>query len=303
MSRTLKKITVLQGGPSAEREVSLRSGAAVAKALTESGYDVTSVTVEGETVEIPAGTELVFVCLHGTFGEDGKLQRILSKLGIPYTGSNESASRDAFDKVVTKSIFIENGLPTPQSQLISKIEDLTLELPVAVKPPCQGSSVGVTLVHNAEQLKTALDEALRYGERALVEKLIIGKELTVGILDGKALPVIEIRIKEGFYDYTNKYTPGASEHLCPAPLESEITAAVQRVALRAHQALGCGIYSRVDVMLAEDGQPYLLEVNTVPGMTATSLVPDAAKVAGYTMPQLCSLIAEKTYASFENPKP
>lgn len=299
MSRTFKKITVLQGGPSTEREVSLRSGAAVAQALTEAGYEVTSVTVEGEDVKIPAGTELIFVCLHGTFGEDGKLQRLLDKTGIPYTGSREAASRDAFDKVVTKSIFIEHGLPTPQSQLITKIDELTLDLPVAVKPPCQGSSVGVTLVHERTQLQPALDLALQYGNRALVEKLIVGKELTVGILDGKALPVIEIRIKAGFYDYNNKYTAGASEHLCPAPLDADTTAAVQRVALGAHQAIGCGIYSRVDVILAEDGQPYLLEVNTVPGMTATSLVPDAAKVAGLSMPQLCSLIAEKTYASFQ----
>lgn len=298
MSGKLKKITVLQGGPSTEREVSLRSGAAVAKALGEAGYDVTSVTVEGEEVVIPAGTELVFVALHGTFGEDGKLQRILSRLGLPFTGSSEAASRDAFDKVVSKSIFIENGLPTPKSQLVAKLEDLTLPLPVAVKPPCQGSSVGVTLVFNQEQLKVALDDALKYGERALVEMLIVGKELTIGILDDAALPVIEIHPKAGFYDYQNKYTAGATEYLCPAPLDAEVTAAVQRVALRAHQALGCGAYSRVDIMLAEDGQPYLLEINTIPGMTATSLLPKAAKAAGMTFPELCSRIAEKTYAAF-----
>lgn len=298
MSGKLKKITVLKGGPSTEREVSLRSGAAVEQALREAGYDVTAVTVEGEEVSIPAGTELVFVCLHGTFGEDGKLQRLLSRLGLPYTGSNEAASRDCFDKVVTKSVFIEHGLPTPQSQLISRAEDLTLELPLAVKPPCQGSSVGVTLVFDQEKLTLALNEALKYGERALVEKLIVGRELTISVLDGAALPIVEIHPKAGFYDYQNKYTAGATEYLCPAPLDADTTRIVQRVAVQAHEALGCGVYSRVDIMLSEDGQPYLLEINTVPGMTATSLLPKAAKAAGMTFPELCSRIAEKTYATF-----
>ncbi len=298
---TLKNITVLSGGPSEEREVSLRSGAAVAEALTEAGYDVTPVTVEGEVVTIPAGTELIFVCLHGTFGEDGQLQRILKKQGLPFTGSSEAASRDCFDKVVSKSIFIENGLPTPRSQLISSVDELTLPLPLAVKPPCQGSSVGVTLVFEKEQLRLALEEALKYGDRALVEMFIKGHELTVSILDGVALPIVEIRPKQGFYDYKNKYTAGATEYICPAPLPEDTIKRVQSVALRAHQALGCGVYSRVDVMLAEDGQPYLLEINTVPGMTATSLLPKAAKAAGLTFPQLCAKIAEKTYLVFKQP--
>lgn len=299
MNNSVKKITVLQGGPSTEREVSLRSGTAVANGLTEAGYDVTQVTVEGEKIDLSEPADLIFVCLHGTFGEDGQLQHILKKTGVPFTGSSEEASRNAFDKVVSKAVFIENGLPTPQSQLVSRADELTLPLPVAVKPPCQGSSVGVTLVSDRSQLDLAIDEALKYGDRALVERFITGRELTVGILDGKALPIIEIRPKHGFYDYENKYTPGATEHLCPAPLDAETTSRVQSVALRAHQALKCGVYSRVDVMLAEDGQPYLLEINTVPGMTSTSLLPDAAKAAGMTFSQLCSRIVETTYASFQ----
>lgn len=302
MSGKLKNITVLQGGPSTEREVSLRSGAAVAQALREAGYAVTPVTIEGTEVNLPAGTELVFVCLHGTFGEDGQLQRILSQSGVPFTGSSEEASRAAFDKVVSKAVFIENGLPTPQSQLIARVEDLTLPLPVVVKPPCQGSSVGVTPVFEIAQLSAALAEALKYGDRALVEMWITGHELTVGILDGEALPVVEIRPKHGFYDYENKYTAGATEYLCPAPMSAEDAKRVQSVALRAHEALGCGVYSRVDLMLSDDEQPYLLEINTVPGMTATSLLPKAAKAAGMTFPQLCSRIAEKTHAAFTTKK-
>jgi D-alanine-D-alanine ligase len=295
----LKNITVLMGGPSEEREVSLRSGAAVAQALKEAGYNVTPVTVDGQQVNLPPGADLTFVCLHGTFGEDGQLQRILAKSGVPFTGSNEATSRNCFDKVVTKSIFIDNGLPTPRSQLVANAKELTLPLPIAVKPPCQGSSVGVSLVFNAEDVKPAIDEALKYGERALVEMFIKGRELTISILDDKALPVIEIRPKHGFYDYKNKYTSGATEYICPAPLDAETAKRVQHVALQAHQALGCGVYSRVDVILADDGQPYLLEINTVPGMTATSLLPKAAKAEGMTFPQLCSKIAEDTYSTFK----
>ncbi len=298
MSYGLKKVAVLMGGPSAEREVSLRSGAAVAEALRTVGHNVVDVVVEGKEINLPDGVDMACIMLHGGFGEDGELQELLDQRGIPYTGSGAHACRIAFDKIEAKKIFEREGIPTPAWQIISDAKELKLEYPVIVKPPRQGSTIGVTWVNEASQLAGAIQTALEKDEptdsksskRVLVESLIRGRELTVAILGDRALPVIEIVVPVGVYDYENKYKATGSQHLCPAPLDPTVTKHVQQVAVAAHRALGCAVWSRVDIMLDEQNQPHVLEVNTVPGMTATSLVPDAAKAIGMTFPELCDQI-------------
>lgn len=285
------RITVLEGGISAEREVSLRTGSAVAAALRGQGHEVTEVVVESEDFRLPARCDVVFNALHGTFGEDGEVQRVLEGRGVPYTGCGIDSSARAFDKLASKRAFVAAGVPTPEFAVCGPQTDRPpFDVPLVVKPPRQGSSVGVTRVTEAAQWGAALLEALRFDDPVLVEKMIFGRELTVGILGEDALPVIEIVPREGFYDYANKYTAGRTEYLCPASLPEGATERVQRAALAAHRALGCEVYSRVDVLLDRDGSPSVLEVNTIPGMTATSLLPKAAASAGISFGALCERI-------------
>ena len=285
-----RKLAVLKGGPGSERDVSLRSGASVASALRSVGADVTEIEVIGTEVEIPSGTELVFNLIHGTFGEDGDLQALLEERGIPYTGEGVKESRVAFDKILTKQALTRAGVPTPRSEILKSGEKPTLPLPIVIKAPCQGSSVGVHLIHEASAIDPALADCLQHGEEILVEELVEGRELTVGVLGDQVLPVVEIKPLAGFYDYTNKNTKGATEYLVPAPLTEEETAAVQSVALAAVKALGLRVYSRVDVLLGHGG-PTVLEINTIPGMTETSLLPKAAAASGLDFSTLCCRIA------------
>ena len=285
-----RKLAVLKGGPGSERDVSLRSGASVASALRSIGADVTEIEVIGTEVEIPSGTELVFNLIHGTFGEDGDLQALLEERGIPYTGEGVKESRVAFDKILTKQALTRAGVPTPRSEILKSREKPTLSLPIVIKAPCQGSSVGVHLIHEASAIDPALADCLQHGDEILVEELVEGRELTVGVLGDQVLPVVEIKPLAGFYDYTNKYTKGATEYLVPAPLTEEETAAVQSVALAAVKALGLRVYSRVDVLLGHGG-PTVLEINTIPGMTETSLLPKAAAASGLDFSTLCCRIA------------
>jgi len=285
-----RKLAVLKGGPGSERDVSLRSGASVASALRSIGADVTEIEVIGTEVEIPSGTELVFNLIHGTFGEDGDLQALLEERGIPYTGEGVKESRVAFDKILTKQALTRAGVPTPRSEILKSREKPTLPLPIVIKAPCQGSSVGVHLIHEASAIDPALADCLQHGDEILVEELVEGRELTVGVLGDQMLPVVEIKPLAGFYDYTNKYTKGATEYLVPAPLTEEETAAVQSVALAAVKALGLRVYSRVDVLLGRGG-PTVLEINTIPGMTETSLLPKAAAASGLDFSTLCCRIA------------
>jgi len=285
-----RKLAVLKGGPGSERDVSLRSGASVASTLRSVGADVTEIEVIGTEVEIPSGTELVFNLIHGTFGEDGDLQALLEERGIPYTGEGVKESRVAFDKILTKQALTRAGVPTPRSEILKSGEKPTLPLPIVIKAPCQGSSVGVHLIHEASAIDPALADCLQHGDEILVEELVEGRELTVGVLGDQVLPVVEIKPLAGFYDYTNKYTKGATEYLVPAPLTEEETAAVQSVALAAVKALGLRVYSRVDVLLGRGG-PTVLEINTIPGMTETSLLPKAAAASGLDFSTLCCRIA------------
>jgi len=284
-------VALMMGGPGKEREVSLRSGAAVAGALRKCGAHVTEMDVTGPGFELPSGTALVFNLIHGTFGEDGELQGLLDARGVPYTGEGAEGSRLAFDKIETKSRFDAAGIPTASWKILRPSELPDCQFPCVVKAPKQGSSVGVHIVDSAADLPAALDDCFQYGDCVLVEEFFPGRELTVGILGNSALPIVEIVPREGFYDYGHKYTKGASEYHVPAAIPPKLTALIQNAALAACRALDLRIYSRVDVLLAPDGRINVLEINTIPGMTETSLLPKAAAVAGLEFPALCEEIA------------
>jgi D-alanine-D-alanine ligase len=288
-------VILMLGGPSAEREVSLRSGAAVAQALRSLGHVVVELDPQDNAWQLPTGTDVVFLALHGTYGEDGTVQRRLEELGAPYTGCDPEASRIAFDKVLTKRRCLEADVPTARFVVLNQPGSPLPEgwtPPVVLKPVRQGSSVGLQFVERLSEWPAALTEALRYDSEVLVEERVTGRETTVGILAGEALPLVEVRPSEGAYDYRHKYTPGATEYLCPAPFDEETTRRVQAAGLGAFQAIGGRDYGRVDVMVRPDGQPVVLEVNTLPGMTETSLLPKAAAAAGISYPDLCQRMLE-----------
>jgi len=301
-----KTIAVLKGGPGSEREVSLESAKSVCVALRERGAEVIEVDVTGAGFEIPPGVDLAFNVIHGTFGEDGQVQKLLEARRLPYTGAGAATSEVAFDKILSKKRFIENGVPTPAFEiLLAGAGQLpAMAPPFVLKPPREGSSVGVHILREggAAAVAAALEDIARYDQVALVEPFVDGKELTVGILGNEALPVIHIQPKSGFYDIRNKYpwmaekeggSPGAagSVYTVPADLGEETTLRVQRAARKAHIALGIEVYSRVDILLDSDERPWVLEVNTIPGMTSTSLLPKAAAAAGISFPELCERIA------------
>ena len=303
----MKKIVVVMGGPSTEAEVSRRSGTAILEALKAKGYNAEGLELNPATFanDIKAsGAEFVFNALHGKFGEDGIIQGTLEMMGIPYTGSGVMAAAVTMDKVATKRFFMAEGIPTPKAHTYFRYEfkkrDLTGEIlqefsvPVVVKASSQGSSIGVVIVEKAEELEAALSEAFKYDREVLVEEIIKGRELTVAVWGNEekqeALPIIEITTVTGRYDYVTKYKVGASTHIIPAPLPEEVTKKVKEIAIRAFAVCGCSGMARVDFMLGEDNQPYVIEVNTIPGMTETSLVPDAGRAAGIEFPELCARI-------------
>lgn len=290
MNRRFKKIAVLKGGPSAEREVSLASGAAVARALRSLDYEVVEVDVTGYDVAWPEGCEAAFIALHGTFGEDGQLQALLEARGIPFTGSGSGSSRTSFDKVTTKRILERQGIATPRYDVLAPGQARTLPLPVVVKPPRQGSSIGISKVFEESAWLAALEAALKLDTEALVETFIEGAELTVGVVGEQVLPIVEIRAPEGYYDYRAKYTKGLTEYLVPAPLDEETTRACQTLAWRTFTALDCRGLGRVDIRLTPDGHPFVLELNSIPGFTETSLLPKAARAVGLEFPALCEKI-------------
>jgi D-alanine-D-alanine ligase len=284
-------ITVMLGGPSAEREVSLSTGGAVAEALRAAGHVVHELDPDPAGWTLPEGTDVVFLALHGEYGEDGTVQAELDRLGVPYTGCDAESSRVAFDKVCSKERFVANQVPTPPFDVLTAGAVISLERefspPVVLKPVCQGSSVGLQFVEHGADFDRQLQEALLYGDRILIEPKISGREVTVGIIAGETLPVVEICPKEGSYDYRNKYTVGATEYHCPADFPPEITARIQSAALAAFESVGGRDYGRVDLMIPANLTPLVLEVNTLPGMTETSLLPKAAAVAGFDYQELC----------------
>jgi D-alanine-D-alanine ligase len=292
-----KKIGVLLGGLSAEREVSLKSGAAVHKALLARGYNAVAIDVGRDLAARLAEEkiEVAFVCLHGRYGEDGAVQGLLELAGIPYTGSGVLASALAMDKVFAKKIFAASGLTiTPYVVCIKgDVPDaatLPFALPVVVKPSREGSSVGVSIVKTGQDLPQALENAFRYDREVLVEKYVKGREIQVGILDEKGIGAIEIVPKNEFYDFEAKYTDGMATHIMPAPLPEDQYADLLKLGERAHSALGCSGYSRVDFIVTEAKEAFLLEVNTLPGMTALSLLPEIAQHAGVGFEELVERI-------------
>jgi D-alanine-D-alanine ligase len=291
-----KKIAVLMGGPSAEREVSLATGRGISKALRSLDVDVVDVDVRDAKFELPRDVEFAFIALHGTFGEDGQVQQILEERGVAYTGEGIKESRLAFDKIQSKKKFREHGVSTPEWETIGAHQRPGMQLPIVIKAPRQGSTVGVCIVKKTEELEPAITEAAKYDHELLIEKFVSGRELTNGILGDQALPILEIIPKGGFYDFTNKYpflnpqAGGAAQHICPASIEPERTKEIQQLALRAFRALGLRVYSRVDVILSRTGEPFVLEINTIPGMTEASLLPEAAAAAGISYVDLCQRV-------------
>ena len=294
------RVAVLMGGTSAEREVSLNTGAQVAAALAERGFATECIdTADLSFIErVRAGAfGVVFICLHGRFGEDGTVQGLLELLGLPYVGSGILASALAMDKVMSKHIFAAEGLETPAFRTLRAGESLDPEAIVqalgtklVVKPASEGSSVGMTIVHEPAELPEALTRAFSHDATVIVEEFIAGVEVTVGVIGNSellALPTLEIVPENEFYDYESKYVPGMSRHIIPARVSEALRAECQAIAVAAHRALGCRGMSRADTIVEPSGRVQLLEVNTIPGMTATSLLPDAARAAGISFPELC----------------
>ncbi|MCC2961628.1 D-alanine--D-alanine ligase [Massilia sp. IC2-278] len=293
------KVGVLMGGRSAERDVSIMSGTGVLQALKSRGIDAHAFDpAERSLAELAAEKfDCVFIALHGRYGEDGSLQGALEQLGIPYTGSGVMASSVGMDKITTKIIWLSKGIPTPRYATVTPGDDLDavvaeLGLPLIVKPPLEGSTIGITKVEQAEEFEAAVSLAAGFDEVILAEEFVTGREFTVAVLgsgkDARALPIVEIVAPAGNYDYQNKYFTDDTQYHCPADLPAELTAEIQKHAVNAYRALGCEGWGRVDVLVREsDMRPFLLEVNTSPGMTGHSLVPMAARAVGIDYEALC----------------
>lgn len=333
------KIAVLLGGISTERNVSIAGGKAIVEALKSRGHDALAIDPSFGAESLEKSKELLtdlskfpdindlekfptrnyidcinspifddidvaFIVLHGTNGEDGLIQSLLHLRGIPYTGSEVKASSAAMDKNFSKMIFAAAGINTPQWTIVSKNDEIDIELAkdikgflgkkLVIKPNNQGSTIGITIINDGDpdSILQAIEYAHKYSETAVIEQFIEGREITVGIIGNQALPIIEIVPEEGFYDYQAKYTKGKTSYLCPADISPDIAEFTFNVALNAHHALGCSGFSRVDFILTNEGVPVCLEVNTIPGFTATSLVPMAAKEIGIEFPELCEKIID-----------
>lgn len=301
------KIGVLMGGPSTERTISLKSGKAVLNSLKDEGLNAVALDVKTNDLSTniqlikDSGIDIGFIALHGRFGEDGGIQQILEDLNLPYTGSGVMASRLALDKIASRYIFQIYGLAVPRYKVIHRpgvhkksIIDNSFEFPLVVKPATHGSSIGLSIIDKRKELKKALDLAFSFDEYILIEEYIDGREITVGILKDRSLPVIEIKPKNRFFDYQAKYKPGLTQYIVPAQLKKEVAQRAKRSALLAHKFLGCEGFSRVDMIL-KDITPFVLEVNTIPGLTQTSLLPKAAKVIGLSFNQLCIQLVKLAY--------
>jgi D-alanine-D-alanine ligase len=294
-----KKIGVLMGGLSREREISLRTGKAIGKALVEKGYKACTIDMGRDIAEklTKEKIEIAFVALHGRYGEDGTIQGMLELMGIPYTGSGVLASALALHKIMAKKILLHEKIPTPSFEFLRREEiekeaskKVSLPLPVVVKPAREGSTIGISVVRKEDELLHALREAGKYDEEILVETFMKGKEITVGILNDIPLPIIEIAPKSGFYDYHSKYTKGETEYIIPAQIPREKYLHAQEMSLGAFRAIGCSGCARVDLMTDEEGNPFVIDINTMPGMTETSLLPKAAEYVGISFGELAERI-------------
>jgi len=300
MERKYNRVAVLKGGISSEREVSLRSGAAVADGLRAGGYTVDEIDVTSRNVAVPDTAEAVFVALHGQFGEDGEIQQILSRMDMPFTGSGAESSRISFDKVLTRDVLAASGIPVARGEVLVSASDRTLPLPVVVKPPREGSSVGCHLVFEEKEWGPAFESAVRYSGEALVEEFIPGRELTVGVVEHpsgslQVLPVVEIKPATQWYDFEAKYITGDTLYEVPARLDPAITEQLQSIALQTFDALGAEGFGRIDFRMTPEGRCCVLELNAIPGFTASSLLPKAAQAAGIGFSELCCRIMERAH--------
>ncbi len=306
LKNKIGKVGVLMAGPSTEKKISLKSGHAVCIALKKAGHNAVPVIIK--TDKTPDNIRLLklkkidcaFIALHGRFGEDGGIQKILSALKIPYTGSGVKASALAMDKIASRKIFMRHGLMVPRSRVLNKnyyngINAHSLSLPLVIKPATHGSSIGLSIVGKAKDIPKAINRAFRFDRRIIIEEYIKGRELTVGILEDRAMPVIEIVPKHFFFDYQAKYKFGLTDYIVPAKLSPAVTKRVKKAALCAHKLLGCFGCSRVDIILNEKNEPFVLEVNTIPGLTQTSLLPKAAKQLGISFTSLCLKLIRLAY--------
>ena len=283
------RVGVLMGGQSAEREISLKTGRAICQALRRRGYKVFSIDVDASLPQQlrQKHIDVAFLALHGPGGEDGTVQGLLEVLGIPYTGSGVRASAIAMDKAMTKAFLQVNDIPVPDGVVLQKGEqgkdwNARLKLPQVVKPSTEGSTIGVSIVRKRAELPSALRRAYRFGERVVVESYIDGREVALAVLDGEALPAVEIISPGGFYDFAAKYQKAETRYLCPAPLARNLLKKIQNLAVRAYSVIGCAGAARVDFRITRRGDPAILEINTIPGMTERSLLPMAAAQAGMT---------------------
>lgn len=294
------RIALLAGGKSGERDISLASGNGARAALEEAGFPVTMLdpaNAEDLKALIDGNFDVAFLCVHGRYGEDGSLQGFLELIGLPYIGSDVLSSALAMNKAKAKLMYEQAGLPTPPSLSVFSGEAVSEQDIVdkvgehsVVKAASEGSTIGIFMVEKRADLLPAIERAFEFDSEVLIEKYVAGREFTVAVIgndDVSALPIIEIVPQDGFYDYEAKYTPGGSEHLCPAPLDAKATARMQDLAVKAHRALGCSGVSRTDFIMDEAGDCWILETNTIPGMTGTSLLPDAAKANGISFAELC----------------
>jgi len=287
------------GGPSSERDISLKSGKAVYQVLKEQGLEVIPLNIRNNSLKKieKARISCAFIALHGKFGEDGRIQGILESLHIPYTGSGVIASFLCLDKIASRRIFKQYNIPVPEYDILNRnswqkhLKGLNLIFPVVVKPSSQGSSIGVAFVDQAQKLTRAIKRAFDYDDVIIIERFIKGREITVGILNEQPLPVVEILPKKQFFDFQAKYVKGKSGYVVPARLPQRHYRKAQKLGLLAHQALGCRAFSRVDMILSKSG-PVVLEVNSIPGLTATSLLPMAAGAQGISFAQLCLKIVQ-----------
>jgi len=295
-----KKIGVLMGGMSAEREISLNTGSSILDALIKNGYNAVAIDVDMNIAETlkQSGIETAFIALHGLLGEDGAIQGLLEIAKIPYTGSGILSSAVSMNKEVSKKIFNYHGLPTPpfqaftlQKEDIDAIrEKIHIPLPFVIKPSEEGSTIGISIVKEEKKIKSALSAALECSSEIIVEEFIQGRELTAAVINGKALPLIEIIPKSGFYDYQSKYTNGATKYIVSPEMDKNMELTIQNLAVNAYKALYCCGAARVDFILSEQNEPCILEINTIPGMTETSLLPKAAKKAGISFENLVEKI-------------
>jgi D-alanine-D-alanine ligase len=309
MSRQFGTIGVLMGGTSSERDVSLRSGQAVADALTDEGHRVAAIDITSDDpskiiAQIQAyPINVAFIALHGRLGEDGVIQGLLEKLEIPYTGCGVKASQTAFNKILTQKALQSAGLPVAGNFFVVDGKNVDFKTawakvkstPLVVKPACEGSSIGVHIVRHPSEWEPAFKNALNYGPQVIVEEFIKGREFTAAIFDGVALPLVEICPTAKFFSYNAKYQKGATRYICPAEIPENLGTQIRDLSLKAAQLLGCGEFARVDLRVDEEQRPFILEVNTIPGFTGTSLFPKAALEAGYSFTQVCEKLLDLAY--------